>query len=224
MLAKWFAFTVMLAILAAAAACAPSTASEEVVSMQNNNETSVEMIPVPDNPSNEAGSSAPATAAEGESSIPELTGDQQASGVSLVYTDDTYKFAVEYPSDFTFLAPPADQLTGLIPQPLAAFRFTNPQAASSDIAELEPADLEIRVYDAQGAVSLERWLDTTHLGGEGTTSKAFETSHVSGLRVCAATMIFPGCSYLVIGADRIYQLIPVNLAGEEMVKSFMLTP
>lgn len=223
MLAKWFLFTFMIAILAAATACAPSLTGEEVISMQNNNEATVEMVPVPENPSNEVGSSAP-FAAEGESSVPEQLDDQQASGVSLVYTDDTYKFAVEYPSDFTFFAQPADQLTGLIPQPLAAFRFTNPQAAASDIAELEPADLEIRVYDAMNAVSLEHWLDTTRLGGEGATTKAFETSHVSGLRVCAATMIFPACSYLVIGADRIYQLIPVNLAGEEMVKSFMLIP
>ncbi len=222
MLSKWFSLTVIIAILAATTACAPSLAGEEVVSMENN-ETTVEMVPVPGNP-NEAGSSAPATAAEGVSSVPEQNGDQQSSGVSLVYTDDTYKFAVEYPSEFTFLAQPADQLAGLIPLPLAAFRFTNPQAASSDIAELEPADLEIRVYDAMSAVSLEHWLDTTNLGGEGATSKDFETSHVSGLRVCAATMIFPACSYLVIGDNRIYQFIPVNQAGEEMIKSFMLIP
>lgn len=221
--AKWFAVMVTIAILAAATACSPSPTGEEVVSMQNNNEITVEMVPVPENP-DEAGSSAPSMAGEGESSVPEQPGDQQASGMSLVYTDDTYKFAVEYPSDFKFLAPPAEKLDGLIPLPLAAFRFTNPLAASSDIAELEPADLEIRVYDAMNVVSLEHWLDTTNLGGEGATSTAFETSHVSGLKVCAAAMIFPACSYLVIGDQRVYQLIPVNLAGEEMVKSFMLIP
>lgn len=220
---KFFSLTVIFAILAAATACAPATTSEEVVSMQNDG-TTVASVPVPNGSSGQEGNSA-ASAADGDNPTdldPSL--EQQSAALSLVYSNNTYKFSVGYPSDFTLLEQTADKLDGLVPLPLAAFRFTNPQAASSDIAELEPADLEIRVYDALNAVSLEHWLDTTNLGGEGVTNKSFETTHVSGLRVCLATMVFPGCSYLVMGNQRVYQLIPVNQTGEDMVKTFQILP
>jgi hypothetical protein len=222
MFTKWFSFTVMIALLAATAACAPAGGGEgESVSVQNDG-TTVEMVPAPENPSNEAGSAEPGAAA-GETAIdPSQQDAPQPSGTSIMYTDDTYKFAVEYPSDFTFGTQPAEKLASLDPKPLASFIFMNPQAASSDIVELEPADLEIRIYDAQNAVSLEHWRASTNLGGEGYTSQEFKTTNISGLRVCASSMIFPACSYLVIGDNLIYQLIPVNLEGEDMVKSFML--
>jgi hypothetical protein len=221
MFPKWFSLTVMLAILAAATACAPSTASEEVISIQND-ETTIESVPLAGSP-NEAGSSE-FGAAEGElpTDIDQPSLEQQAMGPSLVYTNAAYRFSLEYPADFTLLELTDGQLEGLIPLPLAGYRFMNPQAAASDIAELEPGDLEVRVYDSLKATSLKEWLAASGLGGEGLTTQEFDTTSVSGLKVCLSTMVFPGCSYLVLDGQWVYQLIPVNQAGEAMFNTFQI--
>lgn len=223
MLSKWFSLTVALTLLAAVTACAPASAGEEVISMQND-ETTVERVPLDGKPG-EAGSSETG-AAEGETptDIDQPSLEQQAAGPSLVYTNASYRFSLEYPADFTLLELTDEQLEGLVPLPLAAFRFINPQAAASDIPELEPGDLEVRVYDAMKAASLKDWLATTGLGGEGLSTQDFETAHVSGLKVCLPTMIFPGCSYLVLDGQWVYQLIPINQAGEGMLQSFLILP
>jgi hypothetical protein len=54
--------------------------------------------------------------------------------------------------------------------------------------------------------------------------KPFQTANVSGVQVCASTMIAPGCSYFVLGSGWVYQLTPATLEGETMVRSFMLIP
>jgi hypothetical protein len=114
----------------------------------------------------------------------------------------------------------------LQPLPVAALVFLSQEKVASDVAELEPPDLEIRVYDAKGTASLENWLTWAGLLPKegGVSSKPFQTSHVSGLQLCVSTMIFPGCSNFVLGKDRVYQLITSSQVGEEMVGTFTLIP
>jgi hypothetical protein len=142
-----------------------------------------------------------------------------------VYADTTYMFSVNYPKDFVFRMQSADKLAQLMPKPDAAFIFMNPETAASDLGDLEPADLEIRVYDAGDGASLDSWLDTNGMlpGGGTGALESFQAQGVSGYRVCASTMIAPGCAYFVMGNGFIYQLIPVTLEGETMAHSFALT-
>jgi hypothetical protein len=140
--------------------------------------------------------------------------------------DSTYKFAVSYPSDFVLSNVSAEALAQLTPTPDASFRFMNPETAASDMVELEPADLEIRVYSAGEVDSLESWLTANGLLPEDGRfqPEPFQTASVSGLHVCISTMLAPGCSDFILGNGFVYQLIPVTLEGEAMIETFRLVP
>jgi hypothetical protein len=168
---------------------------------------------------------------EGSQAGPGELVEPQPLGNTVVYTDETYNFSVAYPADFVFQTQPAEKLAQLKPTPAASFTFMNPVTASSDIVELEPADLEIRVHSAgeiqvQDSSGVESWLTSNGLlPADGSVQPTpFQTDHVSGVKVCASTMIAPGCSYFVTGSGWFYQLIPVTLEGEAMVNTFTLIP
>lgn len=154
---------------------------------------------------------------------PEAPNGQPQSDMK-VYTDSTYKFSVSYPANFVFRTQPAEKLAQLMPTPAASFIFINPTAASSDVADLEPADLEIRVYPPGQTTSLDNWLTSNGLlPADGSIPvKPFQATNVSGVEVCASTMIAPGCSYFVLGGGRVYQMTPASLEGESMSKTFKL--
>ena len=149
---------------------------------------------------------------------------QPLSGAIVTYADDTYKFSVEYPSEFVFRTQPIDKLVQLTPKPDSSFIFMDPVTASSDIVDLELADLEIRVFVTGQISSLDSWLSSNGLWDNTVELKPFKTANVSGVEVCASTMIAPGCSYFVIGSDWVYQLTPATLEGENMINTFMLLP
>jgi hypothetical protein len=129
-----------------------------------------------------------------------------------LYRDNTYQFSLSYPADFVVREQPAEQLTGLEPRPLASFRILN--------TATDPADLEVRVFDADRTASLKGWLRSNGLLlGE---PKPFQTAHVSGVEVCSSTMIAPGCSYFVLGNGWIYQLTSASVEGESIVRTFTL--
>lgn len=148
------------------------------------------------------------------------------SEIGVLYSDSIYKFGVGYPSNFLFRTQPTEKLEHLNPIPSASFTFMNPVTASNDQAGLELADLEIRVYAAGQAKSLNSWLISMGLlsADSSIPIQQFQTINVSGIKVCASTMIIPRCSYFIIGNGWVYQLIPVTLEGEAMLHTFMLIP
>jgi hypothetical protein len=139
-----------------------------------------------------------------------------------VYADNTYAFSVQYPDTFVVRMQPAEQLAQLTPMPSAALRVMSPVIATSDLGDREPADLEIRVYEVGQIASLERWLTSNGLLSAGDTVQPFKAATVSGVEVCASTMLAPGCSYFVLGGGRIYQLTPATQEGETIVNTFMI--
>ncbi|MGC1377188.1 MAG: hypothetical protein WA821_13235 [Anaerolineales bacterium] len=217
-----FIFWIMLVELLTLTACGASITNQNV-SVQSSDGTAM-VIPNAGNSSSnqDAGSSEPGGVGDGHQSETGGT-TQPLSGKTTLYKDVMYKFSVAYPSEFKFGIQPAEKLAGLNPKPIVSFIFINPGAASSDIAELEPADLEVRIYDAAGETSLDRWLTSVGLTS-GSNSQPFQTANVSGIKLCSSTMIAPGCSFFVISNIGIYQLRPTSLEGEDMIKSFMLVP
>lgn len=138
---------------------------------------------------------------------------------SAVYTDDQYKFALDYPADFTLRVQSAEQLANLNPAPTAAWMFISPEG-------LEPPALEVRVYAGRGATSLEAALKEVGLVTPESAAllQPFQTPHIIGAQLCTATLMGPGCAYFIVGKDWVYQLIPAALEGEAMVKTFRLVP
>lgn len=164
-------------------------------------------------------------AASGESQAAPGTEDGEQPGPMTVFADSTYQFSVNHPDTFVLRTQPAEKLSQLMPRPDASFIFMNPVTAASDLGDLEPADLEVRVYSMAQAPSLEEWLTSNGLLPVDSTPplEAFQAANVSGVEVCASTMIAPGCSYFVMGNGFIYQLTPATLEGEAMAQTFRLT-
>ena len=157
---------------------------------------------------------------------PEEQVGQLQPGTTIVYSDSTYKFKVNYPTDFVFRTQPVEKLNQLNPIPAASFIFMDPITAASDLGDLEPADLEIRVYVVGPVMSLDAWLTSNGLlSADGSVpSQPFQTANVSGVEVCTSTMIAPGCSYFVLGGDWVYQLRPATLEGEAIADTLTLIP
>jgi hypothetical protein len=153
-----------------------------------------------------------------------VLGEQIPLETMGVYTDNTYAFSVAYPDTFVARMQPAEQLAQFTPMPSAALRVMSPVVAASDLGDREPADLEIRVYKVGQIASLERWLTSNGLLSAGDTVQPFQAATVSGVEVCASTMLAPGCSYFVLGGGRIYQLTPATQEGEAMMDTFTLLP
>ena len=165
----------------------------------------------------------------------EITDDPQAAppggsvqnegrwGPPLNYSNSDYKFGLTYPAGFAILSPKPGVLYQLPLNATASFAFMNPETAASDALEYEIGDLEISVYQADPALTLEDWLQPTGFL-EGMSQQPFQTANVSGIQVCQTSMMAPGCTFFVKGTGWIYQLTPATLEGEAAFRSFMLLP
>ena len=228
-------FALVLLTALAAAACAPGlagTGGDGLPVVANSQETAqaqggttgqfVEVTPMSQKELAQQGrgSSGPGAASGGSSAEPGAPDTQGVQPGPLVdFTDPAYKFSVSVPDNYTVDTLTADKLAAFQPKPAGVFRILNPMLAGSDNPELEAPDLEIRVFEApQQMVSVESWLAANGLP----PAKPWKNGHVSGLEVCAGTLIGPGCSYFVTGNGWVYQLTPASLEGETLMGTFTL--
>jgi len=141
------------------------------------------------------------------------------------FVDAAHGFRIEHPKGFVVRGQDVSG-TPLQPVPKAAIFIMNPTMASGDLAGIEPPDLAVRVYRADGVASAAGWLAAAGRAhaGEGAVTRPYRHRSVEGIEVCAATLLAPGCSIYVLGGGRMYQLTPISLEGEAMVKTFALLP
>jgi len=162
----------------------------------------------------------PACAAGGGpagSGRPPVTGDRRH------FTDASLGFRIGHPVGFVVRSQDVSRLA-FQPRPLASIFFMNPTMAAGDLAGIEPPDLQLRVYRAEGAPSLAAWLAAAGFlpAGGRSAAKSVGRGGVDGLEVCAATLVAPGCSIYVLGRGRVYQLTPISREGEAMIETFEL--
>lgn len=146
--------------------------------------------------------------------------------VWMDYVDTTSGFHISYPQGFVIKPQDVSKLAQFTPTPITSIFFMNPTMAKGDLAGIEPPDLEVRVYPGGAGHSLEDWLDSVALASveHGAVAQPYQNGRVSGLKVCQATMIAPGCSVYVLRGDRVYQLTPMSVEGEVMIETFALLP
>jgi hypothetical protein len=110
--------------------------------------------------------------------------------------------------------------------PLASIFFMNPTMAAGALAGIEPPDLEVRVYPAHGAKSLQNWLLSSELSSRDSVAaaKPYRNPHADGLKICQTTLIAPGCSVYLLHEDRVYQLTAISQEGEAMIDTFAFSP
>jgi len=145
---------------------------------------------------------------------------------STIFADHDYRFRLVRPPRFTVRRRTSTELHDFSPAPAAAVFFMNPNMASGDLAGIEPPDLEVRVYRAQGRGSLKSWLAQNDVayGDTGVRVSAYREGSVNGLEVCQSTLIAPGCSVYVRDGDRVYQLRAATRDGERMLATFLPLP
>ena len=204
----------------ALAACTPGTGSE-VLTLNEEGSTTVNTAENGEPANNTGLTEADPGAGAGDAG--DNTGNAGTKDLDDIYSDGTYQFSVSHPSDFVIGDLAADKLAELTPKPVAAIFIMDPITAKSEVPD-EPADLEIRFYARGGETSLDGWLKSNGLITASDTQQEFKTDNVSGVMVCASTMIFPGCRYYVFGNDWVYQLNLTSQEGESMFNSFKLVP
>lgn len=215
----FIAFCAAAVVMLALASCAAPAAHENVTTLNEDGSTMQSDSNIPGSSSGE-GASDPGMSEEDQTEL-------FPSGLALStegwvrHEDEKFKFALRYPPDFLYSAQTDDEFSYLEPKPVAAFRVVSPEKAASDVADLEPADLEVRIHNMAAAASLERWLESAGISGP---SRRFKTDNISGVEVCASTMIAPGCSYFVAGNGWVYQFIPSSLEGEGILQTLVLLP
>ena len=140
------------------------------------------------------------------------------------YSDPTYGFTLRYPNGFVVRQQDVSKLSQFTPTPLVSTFFMNPTMAAGKLAGAVPPDLEVRVYRAEAADSLQAWLVSVGFATSDTlaAAKPFRNAGVSGLEVCQSTMIAPGCSIYVLNHGRVYQLTAISKEGEAMIGTFGL--
>ena len=142
---------------------------------------------------------------------------------TVTYRDPSYGFTVTVPGDFVVRAQDVATLP-FTPRPLASVFVMNPVMARGQLAGKEPPDLEVRVYDAGAATSLEAWLEAARFASaealSAATPQAINGLH--GLRICRQDLLAPGCATFLMQGARIYQLTAVSAEGERMIDSFAL--
>lgn len=145
---------------------------------------------------------------------------------SKTYIDRLYGFSVKHPDGFVVRPQDPSRLGGFSPTPIVSIHFMNPTMAKGALAGMEPPDLDVRVYRAGAASSLENWLASTGFAskGGGTDVRPYRNANLSGLKVCQTTMIAPGCSYYFLFGGRVYALTPATVEGEAMLESFSPAP
>lgn len=212
----------------AGAGAAESASTPATPQVQSNNPVTVATTPISTTAValQTPGQSAPGAGAEtvADPAEPAEPQEQLSAGALLTYSDSTYQFSVNYLSDFVLQTPAADQLAQFDPTPVASFRFMNPVTAASDLGELEPADLEILVFDKAQATTLDSWLAANGLvaADGGVPPQSFQTAHVSGVEICPTMLITPGCFYFVMGNQWVYRLMAATIEGESMIETFQL--
>lgn len=138
-----------------------------------------------------------------------------------VFADPAHGLRIGHPAGFVLRFQDAAALSAARPVPEVSILFMNPTMAAGALAGIEPPDLQLRVFRASRGQSLEQWLAAAGLSSG---AKPYPRAGGSGVEVCAATLIAPGCSVFVAGAGRIFQLTPVSLEGRAMIDSFAATP
>jgi hypothetical protein len=143
----------------------------------------------------------------------------------VTYINSAAGFSITYPKGFVVQPQDVSKFAQFTPTPVTSIFFMNPTMAAGALAGIEPPDLEVRVYRAGAADSLRSWLVSAGFASVGSSAvQPYQNASVSGLEVCQATLIAPGCSVYVLHSGRVYQLTPMSREGEAMSETFAPLP
>lgn len=96
----------------------------------------------------------------------------------------------------------------------------SPPMARSELAGVEPPDLQIRFYPQGAAADLAAWL-----GARGLLTEADVTwQGALQARRCTRTLEAPGCATYLWGPHRVAQLVALGAEGQAVMATFEWLP
>jgi hypothetical protein len=150
---------------------------------------------------------------------------QAASGnvaMWLLYRNDEYGFALRYPTDYVVIRP-RDRLR---PAPLFRVGFQEASLAASPIADREPSQFAVDVYENPSQQPLDAWLATS-----GVTRNLERAAHenvrvggVHGIRLVDQALLAPNTFYYVGRGPFVYRFTPLGRFSEQMLETVRFTP
>jgi hypothetical protein len=138
-----------------------------------------------------------------------------------VYRNVQYSVELHYPPDYAAVKP-RDQLQ---PPPLLRVWFKEASLVNSPIADREPPQFAIDVYDNGSQQTLDAWL-----AGSGVTRnfaratrQAVEVGGVQGLRLTDQTLLAPNTFYYVARGPFVYRFTPLGGLSSQMLATVRFT-
>ncbi|MBX0330773.1 hypothetical protein K2Z83_24250 [Oscillochloris sp. ZM17-4] len=133
------------------------------------------------------------------------------------YSSQQWGFRIEHP---TILSPTLADAAGLAAPQRAEITFARSQGS----AELMLPTMVIRVFDNPDQLAPADWA-TTYRPDEppGAEYALFSLANASGVQACSMQMIAPRCAFYLASQGRIYQLVPYDDIGSQMLDRLSFT-
>jgi len=140
----------------------------------------------------------------------------------LTYTDEKYGFSVMYPDSYVIQYGPMEGQS-LPLKAIYTVRFQDKVIAESDLADREPPQFMIEIYEGPGGKSLETWIKDNQFAPANSKFDAITKSGVKeGLHVTLPTLMAPNEAYFFVSGKYVYRIVPLAQYSQDMLASLRL--
>lgn len=138
------------------------------------------------------------------------------------YRNDQYSVELHYPPDYAVVKP-RDQL--LRPLPLLRVWFKEASLVNSPIADREPPQFAVDVYDNASQQPLDTWLASSGVTRNfaRVTRQAVQVGGLEGLRLTDQTLLAPNTFYYVARGPFVYRFTPLGGLSSQMLATVRFT-